>query len=162
MPCCLRIRFPGLPQHLVQRGVNREPCFFAQEDYQCYLYWLKKSASDYRCAIHAYMLMTNHIHILVTPETPDGPSRLMQSVGRRYVQYTNRTYRRTGTLWEGRFKSSVVHTKQYFLLCSRYIELNLVRAAGVRQTHARGGRPAMRSSGAIGIDGEQTGFGFRR
>jgi len=115
----------------VQRSVNREPCFFAAEDYHCYLHWLKKSAADYRCAIHAYVLMSNHVHLLLTPETPEGPSRLMQSVGRRYVQYINRTYRRTGTLWEGRFKSSVVQTEHYFLLCSRYIELNPVRAGMV-------------------------------
>ncbi len=128
MPRRHRIQLPGLPLHLVQRGVNREPCFFAEEDYHCYLHWLKKSAADYHCALHAYVLMTNHVHLLVTPETPEGPSRLMQSVGRRYVQYINRTYKRTGTLWEGRFKSSVVQTEQYFLLCSRYIELNPVRA----------------------------------
>lgn len=131
MPRRLRIKLPGLPQHLVQRGVNREPCFFTEEDYHCYLHWLKKSAADYRCAIHAYALMTNHVHLLVTPETWEGASRLMQSVGRRYVQYINRTYRRTGTLWEGRFKSSAVQEERYFLLCSRCIELNPVRAGMV-------------------------------
>lgn len=131
MPRRPRIKLPDLPQHLVQRGVNREPCFFAEEDYHCYLHWLKKSAADYRCAVHAYVLMTNHVHLLVTSETPQGTSRLMQSVGRRYVQYVNRTYRRTGTLWEGRFKSSVVQQERYFLLCSRYIELNPVRAGMV-------------------------------
>lgn len=131
MPRRPRIKLPLLPQHLVQRGVNREPCFFAEEDYHCYLHWLKKSAADCRCAIHAYVLMTNHVHLLVTPEMPEGTSRLMQSVGRRYVQYINRSYRRTGTLWEGRFKSSVVQEERYFLLCSRYIELNPVRAGMV-------------------------------
>lgn len=131
MPRRPRIKLPGYPQHLVQRGVNREPCFFAEEDYHGYLHWLKKSAADYRCAIHAYVLMTNHVHLLVTPETPEGLSRLMQSVGRRYVQYINRAYKRTGTLWEGRFKSSVVQAEHYFLLCSRYIELNPVRAGMV-------------------------------
>lgn len=131
MPRRPRIKLAGMPQHLVQRGVNREPCFFAEEDYHFYLHWLKKSAADYRCAIHAYVLMTNHVHLLVTPETAQGPSKLMQSVGRRYVQYINRTYRRTGTLWEGRYKSSAVQTEQYFLLCSRYIELNPVRAGMV-------------------------------
>jgi putative transposase len=131
MPRRTRIQLPGLPQHLVQRGVNREPCFFAEEDYHCYLHWLKQSAADYRCAVHAYVLMTNHVHLLVTPETPEGASRLMQSVGRRYVQYINRAYKRTGTLWEGRFKSSVVQEDHYFLLCSRYIELNPFRAGMV-------------------------------
>lgn len=128
MPRRPRIKLPDLPQHLVQRGVNREPSFFADEDYSCYLHWLKKSSADYRCAVHAYVLMTNHVHLLVTPETTDGLGRLMQSVGRRYVQYINRTYRRTGTLWEGRFKSSVVQEEGYFLRCMRYIELNPVRA----------------------------------
>ncbi|MEW5786661.1 MAG: transposase [Pseudomonadota bacterium] len=131
MPRRPRIKLPGYPQHLVQRGINREPCFFAEEDYHCYLHWLKKSAADYHCAIHAYVLMTNHVHLLITPEKPEGPSQLMQSVGRRYVQYINRTYKRSGTLWEGRFKSSVVQADQYFLLCSRYIELNPVRAGMV-------------------------------
>lgn len=124
MPRRPRIKLPGLPQHVVQRGVNRKPCFFTEEDYQCYLHWLKKAAVDYRCALHAYVLMTNHVHLLVTPGTTEGLGRLMQSVGRRYVQYINSTYKRTGTLWEGRFKSSVVQEEDYFLTCSRYIELN--------------------------------------
>jgi putative transposase len=131
MPRRPRIKLSGLPQHLVQRGVNREPCFFADEDFTCYLHWLIKAAADYHCAIHSYALMTNHVHLLVTPDHPDGLSRLMQSVGRRYVQYVNRTYKRTGTLWEGRFKSSVVQEADYFLMCSRYIELNPVRAGMV-------------------------------
>ena len=128
MPRRPRIRVPDLPQHLVQRGVNREPCFFAEEDYHCYLHWLKKSAADCRCAIHAYVLMTNHVHLLVTPETPNGASRLMQSVGRRYVQYINRSCGRTGSLWEGRYKSSLIQAETYLLTCMRYIELNPVRA----------------------------------
>lgn len=128
MPRRPRIKLAGIPQHLVQRGVNREPCFFADEDYQCYLHWLFKAAADWRCQVHAYVLMTNHVHLLVTPETPDGLAKLMQSVGRRYVQYVNRFYKRSGTLWEGRFKSSLVQTEDYFLLCQRYIELNPVRA----------------------------------
>ena len=128
MPRRPRIKLAGIPQHLVQRGVNREPCFFADEDYQCYLHWLFKAAADWRCQVHAYVLMTNHVHLLVTPQTPDGLAKLMQSVGRRYVQYVNRFYKRSGTLWEGRFKSSLVQTEDYFLLCQRYIELNPVRA----------------------------------
>jgi putative transposase len=128
MPRRPRIKLAGIPQHLVQRGVNREPGFFAEEDYYCYLHWLKEAATDWGCAIHAYVLMTNHVHLLVTPQTPDGPAKLMQSVGRRYVQYINRTYRRSGTLWEGRFKSSAIQTETYLLLCQRYIELNPVRA----------------------------------
>ena len=131
MPRRLRIKLAGMPQHLVQRGVNREPCFFAEEDYHCYLHWLKEAARDWRCTIHAYVLMTNHVHLLLTPESPQGPAKLMQSVGRRYVQYVNRYYRRTGTLWEGRFKSSAVQAETYLLACHRYIELNPVRAGMV-------------------------------
>jgi putative transposase len=117
--------------HLVQRGINREPCFFAEEDYHCYLHWLQKSAADWHCAIHAYVLMTNHVHLLITAERPDGPARLMQSLGRRYVQYINRAYRRSGSLWEGRYKSSAVQAEAYLFTCMRYIELNPVRAGMV-------------------------------
>jgi putative transposase len=128
MPRRPRIQLAETPLHIVQRGINREPCFFAQEDYHCYLHWLEKSARDWGCAIHAYVLMTNHVHLLLTPAKPDAPARLMQSVGRRYVQYINRFYRRTGSLWEGRYKSSVVQAETYLLACYRYIELNPVRA----------------------------------
>jgi len=128
MPRRPRIKLAEIPQHLVQRGVNREPCFLAEEDYHCYLHWLQKAAADWHCVIHAYVLMTNHVHLLLTPETPEGPAKLMQSVGRRYVQYFNRSYKRSGTLWEGRFKSSAVQAEAYLLACMRYIELNPVRA----------------------------------
>jgi putative transposase len=128
MPRRPRILLADHPLHIVQRGINREPCFFAEEDYQCYLHWLEEAARDCRCAIHAYVLMTNHVHLLLTPATPGAPARLMQSLGRRYVQYANRQYRRTGSLWEGRYKSSVVQAESYLLACMRYIELNPVRA----------------------------------
>ncbi|MFZ6708172.1 transposase [Undibacterium sp. TC9W] len=128
MPRRPRIKLAGIPQHIVQRGVNREPCFFADENCQCDLHWLFKSAADWHCQVHAYVLMTNHVHLLVTPATPDALAKMMQSIGRRYVQYVNRFYKRSGTLWEGRFKSSLVQTEDYFLLCQRYIELNPVRA----------------------------------
>ena len=131
MPRRPRILLSDYPLHIVQRGINREPCFFADEDYQCYLHWLEEAARDCRCAIHAYVLMTNHVHLLLTPSTPGAPARLMQSLGRRYVQYANRQYRRTGSLWEGRYKSSVVQAEAYLLACMRYIELNPVRAAMV-------------------------------
>lgn len=131
MPRRPRIKLTGIPQHIVQRGVNREPCFFAEEDYHCYLHWLFEAAADWRCTVHAYVLMTNHVHLLVMPQTPDGLAKLMQSVGRRYVQYVNRYYKRSGTLWEGRFKSSLVQMEDYLLLCQRYIELNPVRAGMV-------------------------------
>lgn len=128
MPRRPRINLADIPQHIVQRGINREPCFFAEEDYHCYLHWLQESAADWHCAIHAYVLMTNHVHLLVTPARAEGVAKLMQSIGRRYVQYINRSYRRTGSLWEGRFKSSLVQAEAYLLTCMRYIELNPVRA----------------------------------
>ncbi len=128
MPRRPRIKLAEVPQQIAQRGINREPCFFAEEDYHCYLHWLQKSAADWHCAIHGYVLMTNHVHLLVTLEKPEGIAKMMQSIGRRYVQYINRSYRRTGSLWEGRFKSSVVQAEEYLLTCMRYIELNPVRA----------------------------------
>jgi putative transposase len=131
MPRRPRILQPDFPLHIVQRGINREPCFFAEEDYQCYLHWLEEAARDCGCAVHAYALMTNHVHVLLTPSRPGAPARLMQSLGRRYVQYVNRQYRRTGSLWEGRYKSSVLEAESYLLACMRYIELNPVRAAMV-------------------------------
>ena len=128
MPRRPRIKLAEVPQHIVQRGINREPCFFADEDYYCYLHWMRKSAADWHCVIHAYVLMTNHVHLLVTSARADGIAKLMQSIGRRYVQYINRSYRRTGSLWEGRFKSSLIQAEEYLLTCMRYIELNPVRA----------------------------------
>ena len=128
MPRRPRIKLAELPQHIVQRGTNREPCFLAEEDYHFYLHWLEKAAADWHCAIHAYALMTNHVHLLLTPETGTGIAKLMQAVGRRYVQYINRSYRRTGSLWEGRYKSCVIQAETYLLACMRYIELNPVRA----------------------------------
>jgi REP element-mobilizing transposase RayT len=94
-------------------------------------HWLFKAAADWHCQVHAYVLMTNHVHLLVTPKTNEGLTKLMQSVVRRYVQYVNRFYKRSGTLWEGRFKSNQVQIEDYFLLCQRYIELNPVRACMV-------------------------------
>jgi len=132
MPRRPRIKLAGLPQHLVQRGINREPCFFAEEDCHFYLHWLEKSAADWHCHIHAYVLMTNHVHLLVSPEGETGIAKLMQAIGRRYVQYINRSYRRTGSLWEGRYKSSVIQAETYLLTCMRYIELNPIRASMVQ------------------------------
>ncbi len=124
-----RLDMPGVPQHVIQRGNNRTACFFDPADYTFYLECLGEAAQKARCAVHAYVLMTNHVHLLVTAEVPGGLSLMMQSLGRRYVRYVNRLYGRTGTLWEGRFKSSLVESERYFLTCSRYIELNPVRAA---------------------------------
>ena len=128
MPRKPRFNLQGVPQHVVQRGNNREPCFFAEEDYQRYLADLSESAVKYSCRIHAYTLMTNHVHLLVTPMVDYGISNMMQALGRRYVYYINKSYNRTGTLWEGRYKSSLIDSDRYLLTCMRYIELNPVRA----------------------------------
>ncbi len=123
-----RICLPGIPQHIIQRGTNRQACFASEEDFAAYAYWLEEYSQKYSIAIHAWVFMTNHVHLLVTPEITDGVSQMMQSLGRHYVRYFNHTYRRTGTLWEGRFKSCVVDADKYLLVCQRYIELNPVRA----------------------------------
>jgi putative transposase len=126
-----RLDFPGVPQHVVQRGNNRQPCFVAEEDYARYREDLHEAAAHCGCSIHAYVLMTNHAHLLVTGAATGAVSRMMQRLGRRYVAGFNASYRRTGTLWEGRFKSSLVDSRRYLLTCYRYIELNPVRAAMV-------------------------------
>ncbi len=123
---------PGYTYHVVQRGNNRQVCYFADDDYQFYQECMMLAGKKYRCDIHAYVLMTNHVHLLVTPRVEEGLSRFMQSIGRRYVRYVNDIYKRTGTLWEGRYKSSVIDTDRYLLTCYRYIELNPVRA-GITQ-----------------------------
>ncbi|MDQ6988720.1 MAG: transposase [Mariprofundaceae bacterium] len=128
MPRKRRFYVAGMPVHVVQRGNNRDPIFFDDGDYRAYLSWLKEAALKYHCKIHAYVLMTNHVHLLVTPEDEMGVSLMMQYVGRYYVPYINHSYGRTGTLWEGRYKSSLIDADAYFLTCSRYIELNPVRA----------------------------------
>ena len=129
-----RLYFPGCAQHVIQRGNNREACFYAEADYKAYLSFLKDAAAKYQVAIHAFVLMTNHVHLLVTPQSEHGVSRMMQAQGRKYVQYFNYTHRRTGTLWEGRYKSTVVDADNYLLTVYRYIELNPARAKMV--THA--------------------------
>ncbi|MBL4760405.1 MAG: transposase [Mariprofundaceae bacterium] len=132
MPRKPRFYVAGLPVHVVQRGNNRQAIFFDDADYRAYLTWLHDAAQKYGCAIHAYVLMSNHVHILVTPENVDGVSRMMQYVGRRYVPYINHRYQRSGTLWEGRYKSSLIDADGYLLACSRYIEVNPVRASMVK------------------------------
>ena len=121
----------GQPQHIIQRGNNREPIFAGKADYSFYLDCLQEAAKRHGCAIHAYVLMTNHVHLLATPETEHSLPKILQSVGRRYVQYFNYTYRRTGTLWEGRYKATLIDSEHYMLTCMRYIELNPVRASMV-------------------------------
>jgi putative transposase len=117
-----------IPLHIIQRGNNRARCFFADVDYLVYLDLLKRCAADAHCEVHAYVLMGNHVHLLVTPQTRASPAALMKALGQRYSQYVNRRYRRTGSLWEGRYKSSLVDHARYLLVCHRYIELNPVRA----------------------------------
>jgi len=127
-----RIVVPGVAMHVIQRGNNRQATFFSEDDYYKYLEVLARAAVEYACEIHAYVLMTNHIHLLVTPLNEDSLSLMMQAIGRTYVRYINATYQRSGTLWEGRFKSALVESDQYLLICSRYIELNPVRAGMVK------------------------------
>jgi putative transposase len=133
MPRRSRIHLAGFPLHVIQRGNNRNPCFFSDRDCAAYLDWLWRAAQKFECRIHAYVLMTNHVHLLMTPGHVGAVSELMQSLGRRYVQYVNFVHRRTGTLWEGRFLASAVHADAYLLNCMRYIELNPVRAGLVEQ-----------------------------
>lgn len=123
-----RIVVPGQALHIVQRGNNRQPIFFADADYRYYLECLSEAAQRFGCAIHAYVLMTNHVHLLLTPDDVSSPSRCLQSLGRKYVRYVNDGYQRSGTLWEGRYKSALIDTDHYLLACYRYIELNPVRA----------------------------------
>ena len=132
MPRRQRLQVAGLPVHIIQRGNNRQACFFADDDYQFFLDCLTRIAKRFRCALHAYVLMTNHFHLLLTSELEAGPSLLMKFLGQRYVQYVNKTYRRTGSLWEGRYRSSLVQTERYVLGCYRYIEMNPVRANMVK------------------------------
>jgi len=131
MPRKPRFNLIGIPQHVIQRGNNRGPCFYAEEDYRRYLDDLQECTSKFDCRIHAYILMTTHVHLLVTPMTEYGISQMMQALGRRYVYYVNKTYKRTGTLWEGRYKSSLIDSDRYLLTCMRYIELNPIRASMV-------------------------------
>jgi putative transposase len=128
MPRRSRIVLPGVPLHITQRGNNRQTCFFADADYAYFLDWLFESARESDCDLHAYVFMTNHVHLLATPADYDSPGRMMKRLGQRYVQYVNRTYRRSGTLWEGRFRSCLAGEENYVLACYRYIEMNPVRA----------------------------------
>jgi len=131
MPRRARSYIPGHPYHVVQRGNNREACFVEPENYQVYLDLWEKVANRYRVDVHAYCLMTNHIHFLATPKTETALSKTLKVVGSRYAQYMNKSYRRTGTLWEGRHRSSLVQQDKYLLTCYRYIEMNPVRAGMV-------------------------------
>ena len=123
-----RLYVPGCSHHIIQRGNNRCACFFEKRDYAFYLQQLDISAKKFGVAIHAFALMTNHVHLMVTPSEADSCGNMMQSLGRKYVRYINLTYQRTGSLWEGRYKSTLVDSDTYCLCLYRYIESNPVRA----------------------------------
>ena len=126
-----RLVLPGVAVHIIQRGNDRQACFREDSDYIVYLHHLGRLCAYMQCALHAYCLMTNHVHLLLTPVDSMACGKLMRSLGRIYVRYFNDRYRRTGTLWEGRFKSCLVDSSPYVLACHRYIELNPVRAGMV-------------------------------
>lgn len=128
MPRQPRYFMPNIPQHVLARGIDRQAVFFQEQDYTLYLQALREAAINNRCRVHAYVLMTNHVHLLATPEQERSLPLMMQAMGRTYVQRINARYQRTGTLWEGRYKASPVQTNHYLLACQRYIELNPVRA----------------------------------
>ncbi len=131
MPRKPRYLLPGVPCHIVQRGNNRQATFFCETDYRDYHECVAEAAAKYSVSVHAYVFMTNHVHLLATGEHKDSISRMMQSVGRKYVRYVNAAYQRSGTLFEGRFKASLIDSEHYLLSCYRYIELNPVRAGMV-------------------------------
>ncbi|TCT20631.1 transposase [Thiobaca trueperi] len=128
-----RFVLPGYPQHVIQRGNNRQQILFEEEDYWFIWEKLGLAAEQFQCEIHAYVLMPNHFHLLLTPHLENGIGRLMQSVGRYYVQYFNARYERTGTLWEGRYRATLVDPKTSLLPVCHYIEANPVRAGLVAQ-----------------------------
>jgi putative transposase len=118
----------GQPLHVIQRGNDRKAVFFADEDYLSYRGWLIAAAQEYGLKVHAHVLMTNHVHLLVTPKAAQSLPKTMQSLGRRYVRHINGRDRRTGTLWEGRYRACPIDSEEYFISCCLYIELNPVRA----------------------------------
>jgi len=122
-----RFVLPDQPHHIIQQGNDNQLIFREDEDYQRFLVWLKESAREFKVAIHAYVLMPNHLHLLASPSTEEGLAQMMQRLGRYYVPWYNAKYVRTGSLFQGRFKTSLIDSKHYFMLCSRYIELNPVR-----------------------------------
>jgi putative transposase len=170
-----RYFLPDQPLHVIQRGNNRAPIFFADNDYALYRAWLAEAARYYGCVVHAYVLMTNHVHLLVTPAEADALPRTMQSLGRRYVRHVNDAYERTGTLWEGRYRAAPIDAEDYFLACCRYIELNPVRARIVAHprdypwsswgAHAQGKADPLAAEhplyGALGQSAEERQTGYR-
>lgn len=126
-----RLTLAGQPHHVIQRGNNRQPIFASSADYQALLGLLEHAAKRFEVALHAYVLMSNHFHLLATPQTADGLPKMMQAVGRSYVRYFNDSQKRSGTLWEGRYKSTLIQTERYLLACMVYIDLNPLRAGMV-------------------------------
>ena len=146
-----RFYIKNQPQHLIQRGNNRDIIFGADEDYRLYLDCLEEASKANGLKIHAYVLMTNHVHLLASPSEETSISKTFQSVGRRYVQYYNYKYKRTGTLWEGRYKSSIIDSTNYLLTCMRYIEINPVRARDMAK-HPKNYRWSSYGYNALGND----------
>jgi putative transposase len=136
MPRQSRPVVPDIPLHITQRGNNKLPCFFEESDFLVYLKLLHAASIRAECRVHAYVLMRNHVHLLVSPTDAQGPAMLMKSLGERYVQYVNRRHSRTGTLWEGRYHSCLVQSERYLMVCQRYVELNPVRACLVNEPSA--------------------------
>ena len=153
MPRQARIIIPGVPLHIIQRGNNRQACFYNDRDYSNYLEWLGEYSQKSNCTIHAYVLMTNHVHLLLTPKFQESAAELMKHLGQRYVQYFNRKYGRSGTLLEGRFRSTVVQQEMYMFACYKYIEMNPVRAGIVSDPE-----DYRWSSYRINAQGEKQGF----
>ncbi|MGE4241670.1 REP-associated tyrosine transposase [Ramlibacter sp.] len=126
-----RLTVPGYAHHIIQRGNNRQPIFSGTADYEALLGMLDEYAREQKVAVHSYVLMSNHFHVLATPETAEGVPQMMQALGRRYVRYFNQRQARTGTLWEGRYRSTLIQAERYLLACMVYIDLNPVRAGMV-------------------------------
>ncbi len=147
-----RYAIKNQPQHIIQQGRDGQQIFFAEQDYQYFYDCLDAAAYNYNLKVHAYVLMPNHVHILATPGNTDSISRTTQSVGRNYVQYFNECYNGSGTLWEGRYRATVVDSKSYLLTCSRYIELNPVRNGLVK--NPRSYRWCSYGRNALGKDDE--------
>ena len=123
-----RYALPGMAQHVIQRGNNRSVVFRSNADYRFFRNCLREACAQHECVVHVYVLMPNHVHMLMTPATGSAIGKVMQSVGRRYVRRFNDAHGRTGTLWEGRYKATPVGTERHLWACQRYIELNPVRA----------------------------------
>ena len=128
-----RLTLPGYPHHIIQRGNNRQVIFADAQDFETMLALLAESAQKFGVAVHAYVLMDNHFHLLATPSTAEALPLMMQAVGRSYVRYFNNRHGRSGTLWEGRYRSTLIETERYLLACMVYLDLNPVRAGIVAQ-----------------------------